>query len=896
MIYVGLAVTAAVTAATAVGWLDRAEWLSQDERFLHARIPPQELSDDVRLVAIDDQALETVHRWPWPRTLLADALAEIGRAGAKTMAMDVLLPEPEDGSQAGTVSVGDEALGSVLAGIPTVLAVNMDMGRVFGEDWSGDEAQQALAALCLTLARDITAEPGAIAVRAGLTGAQRDRFLQRPVAFKRYALWRHLVDLRRQGKTPATLEDFRAECTGGDRQLGAFAEEKLLERAFDVDRAFGALPRSLVGTGGQGSPLDTPPIAALAAKAGALGFANSRHDADDWHRRVPPVWSSAYGEVPQLGLAAALLHQGKLASDMQLSAREVRMPDGWTMPLSDGKVFVDWPGHMFEGVGAQPDTMVRSTGVVAIGRLVDISRNRRKLEQLEQRYRALLDDIRTMQTNLPEDAAGAVPVGPEARKAIRDQVEFLFGADMETAAQLPAELNEDERRMAGTYREWLRLDRQIPESRDLIRKVEAEIRQELSGKLVFVGYMATGVEADMINTLYGPRTPGVYFHAAIASMALGHHAVRLPPDWLAPVLTAAMCLVVAVGVWKLGTVPSTLLALGALGAYVGVVGVWLFNAADLMLPLGGPVVGGVLVQVAGLGTAAVAHQRERARITRQFRARVSGQLVDRLVENPDALSVRGEQRMSTILFGDLAGFTTISEKLGSEAVVATLNLYMGALAKELTAKSAYVNKFLGDGVLAFWSAFGEEPRQAQLALEACVECQRQVKAIGQRPDRQGLPLVSLRLGLATGVVTIGDCGAPPDLNDYTVIGDAANLSARLESANKQFGTSILMDGNTRHQVTDDTGLHLVRLGRVVVVGQSVPVELFTLLVEPPPEGWLAAVGAAVDAFEKGDFAAARAAWDAVEARWGATKMAVPFRHAMDDPADPRDGVLRLHAK
>jgi class 3 adenylate cyclase len=400
----------------------------------------------------------------------------------------------------------------------------------------------------------------------------------------------------------------------------------------------------------------------------------------------------------------------------------------------------------------------------------------------------------------------------------------------------------------------------------------------------------------MINTVNGPRTPGVYFHAAVADMVISSQSVYLWPPWSGWLIGAVFGLICAVIAWKSGAGISTAVAFSIAGAWVLLSGFWAFEFHDLMVPVAVPVLAAIASQAASVSTAAVVHQREKARITRQFRARVSPQLVERLAANPDALSMRGEQRTATILFGDLAGFTTISEKLGSEAVVATLNLYMSAMANELTERRAYVNKFLGDGLLAFWSAFEPEPEQGQLAAEACRACQRVVKAIGERPDRQSLPKVSLRLGVATGPVTIGDCGAPPDLNDYTVIGDSANLAARLESANKQFGTAILFCGNTRALIRDSGGLAIVSLGRVVVVGQSIPIDLFTMLVEDPQVGWIESVDRAVQAFARADFSACAAAWDAHEQAFGVTKLTVPFRDALADPADKRDGVLRLRSK
>jgi adenylate cyclase len=156
-----------------------------------------------------------------------------------------------------------------------------------------------------------------------------------------------------------------------------------------------------------------------------------------------------------------------------------------------------------------------------------------------------------------------------------------------------------------------------------------------------------------------------------------------------------------------------------------------------------PVLAGLNSWVTATAAVAVINQREKLRIQKQFRARVSPQLVDLLAENPKALSMGGVERETTILFGDLAGFTTISEQLGGPDVVKTLNLYMGAMTRELTAQNAYVNKFLGDGLLAFWSAFVPEPRQCELAIASAIACQRLVKEIGERPDRVGLPPITL---------------------------------------------------------------------------------------------------------------------------------------------------------
>jgi hypothetical protein len=150
--------------------------------------------------------------------------------------------------------------------------------------------------------------------------------------------------------------------------------------------------------------------------------------------------------------------------------------------------------------------------------------------------------------------------------------------------------------------------------------------------------------------------------------------------------------------------------------------------------------------------------------------------------------------------------------------------------------------------------------------------------------------------MATGKVVIGDCGAPPDLNDYTMIGDSGNLAARLESANKQFGTAILIDGRTA-ELAKDAGLALLSLGRVVVVGQTIPIDLYEVCLEADPQARIAATESMVRLFTACKFDQCRESLINIDKRMPESKKLVhAFMDALDNPADLRDGVLRLRAK
>lgn len=878
-------------AIAAFGGFDRAEWWSQDLRFKLGRGHSEPLDDRVRLVAIDDRALDTIGRWPWSRDVFARALDEIHLAGANAVAVDVTFGDAQS-------EPADAALAESYGRTPTVVAVDMDEGQLDLRLWGGTEGRAALDAIVTAAGDDLTQPAEAIADRAKLDPLRRARFLERPSAFKKYVAWRRILAMRDAGSPPADEAAWIRSMTGGDATLRRFPELSLLREAFARDIAFGALARFMGPERGDGSALDAPPISPVALRAGGAGFVNSEPDADGQYRRVRPFWPTPYGSLAQFGLAAGLLQSRIAPADVRVEPGAIVLPGGNRIALEDGAIYVDWPTDLFE-TSVRSGTVGGSDGsggLVAIGVLIDLAEQRKVLAGQEARYRELGADLAKEQTDLTPEEMQAVPVSDAVRARIKEQGEFIAGDLSVRGTDDVADLPEDQRRLVGAYREWWRLDQDIPASRASVAEASARLRREFEGRLVFVGFVATGVMADMINTVYGPRTPGVFFHAAVADMAITAAHVTLWPWWSGLALGLAFGTACAFTAWRTGAGTSTLVMLGIVGGWGWLGGHWAFGSLDVMVPVAVPAFAALVSQAASVATAAIVNAREKARITRQFQARVSPQLVARLASDPDALSMGGELRESTILFGDLAGFTTISEKLGSEAVVATLNLYMGAMTRELTDRRAYVNKFLGDGLLAFWSAFGEEPEQGQLAAEACRACQKVVREIGERPDRQGLPPVSLRLGVATGKVTIGDCGAPPDLNDYTVIGDSANLAARLESANKQFGTAILFDGRTRELIRDPGDLPIVPLGKVVVVGQSTPIDVFTMLVETPAEGWIESVGTAVDAFRRGDFAACESAWAAHESRFGKTKIAKAFREALEDPEDLRDGVLRLRAK
>jgi adenylate cyclase len=167
-------------------------------------------------------------------------------------------------------------------------------------------------------------------------------------------------------------------------------------------------------------------------------------------------------------------------------------------------------------------------------------------------------------------------------------------------------------------------------------------------------------------------------------------------------------------------------------------------------------------------------------------------LVRQVLSSGREARLGGELRTMTVMFSDLAGFTTLAEKTTPDELVRKLGGYLDRMTGTMTAEGGTVDKFLGDGIMAFWGAPTEQPDHAARACVAALRCQRALEAMSRTAEGAWVEETHTRIGLATGEVLVGNVGTPDRLN-YTVMGDTANLAARLESLCKQYGIRILVN-------------------------------------------------------------------------------------------------------
>lgn len=874
-------------------WLDGWESLERrsiDWRFAHAPRPERPLDDRIRFVEIDDSAIDSIGRWPWPRSVFADAISELRRAGVKVIALDILFEEHDQ------VLANDEQLAGEFSKIPVVLATRVGEDESLAEAWSAG-AGTPMKELLDRVTSNILADPGVSAQNLAITAEMRNRVLSRPLQFKQLAAWRFLYTLLIEDRLPASFEDFERLVAPDkeSRRIGDYPERRILARVWDQFKSWEGLRRfALPGRLSRSSHV-VAPLMLLADEAAMTGVVNPQLDEDGRQRQIRPVWPTPVGEMLQFGFAAAAAFEelplqsiDVAASQISIKARPGGSEGARSWSLDGGRFWIHWPTSGWSWQDSASANAVDRLKRISIGALASLAEMRRKQAEKLDEFRAVTAEVAGL-LNLSIPATGDLPA--EMLASIRDEAKFQVEAFNEATANQPP--SKEELDAVAPYQQWWELETTIARTQADIEYQDKRLAN-FKESLVFVGWTATGALADFVGTPLGPRTPGVMVHVVVADMVLSGRSVFRPGRLAEAGLLVAMGLLASLLASRLSNWSAPLIVL-LLGGYFGLC-LWQFSRGTVLMPMVAPMATAAVSWLGATTYIAGMNQRERQRITRQFKARVSSQLVDHLVHNASSVSMAGEQREMTILFADLAGFTSISEKLGGPATVATLNRYMGALTDVLVGHGAYLNKFLGDGLMAFWSAFSPDPDQAARACAAAAECHRAVERLNEDLQKEHGVRLALRVGIATGVVVVGDCGAPPNLNDYTAIGDAVNLAARLESANKQFGTRVLIDARTRDQAASAAAM-LLPLGRVVVVGQSTPIEVDAVLVSPIDEVLKRRALTALQAFNAGDRERARAEWLEVErAGQELGALARTYLKALDEATDSFDGVLRLTLK
>ncbi|MBN2446518.1 MAG: CHASE2 domain-containing protein [Phycisphaerae bacterium] len=362
-----------------------------------------------------------------------------------------------------------------------------------------------------------------------------------------------------------------------------------------------------------------------------------------------------------------------------------------------------------------------------------------------------------------------------------------------------------------------------------IGRTLARLRPAIEGKICIVGYTASAL-ADMTPIPTHPRAPGVLAHANLLNGLLTGRTVSWAPLWLNVLIAIALGLLATLVTVALRPREGLLVVLLLAVVYVLLAGGMAFYFWTYWIALVPAVGSAVLSSIAIAFYRYVFVDRERRQLATALGQYTSKEIARQVAENAD-LCRRAEMRNVTTMFTDLKGFTTISERIGAERTQRVLNICLGRFTDVMLRHEAMVNKFLGDGVFAFWNPVilpqeDHAIRAAETAIDlqtALNELQAEQRSAGG--DRVFDDLV-MRVGVATGNAVVGPCGSEQKF-DYTCIGDSVNVAARLESANKFYGTRIIVNSDMREAFGDR--FRCRTLGGVQVKGKRQGVAIFELL-------------------------------------------------------------------
>jgi len=384
-------------------------------------------------------------------------------------------------------------------------------------------------------------------------------------------------------------------------------------------------------------------------------------------------------------------------------------------------------------------------------------------------------------------------------------------------------------------------------------------------KIIMVGPSAQ-VLHDVVDTPISPTTlgPELHLQAMAAAAALGHEFLRPTPPKVGLMLVAAAGVIA----WSLvALVRKPLICLGALvaitAAYLGMARLLYDNTGLLLLTV--PVLAALVLSGSfSLGFEYFLERREKLRTRRTLERYVSKNLVREILENPDSYysTLKGVRVPVTILFSDLIGFTTLSEKADPEALVAQLNEHLSRMTSVIFNNGGTLDKFIGDAIMAVWGNVRSlgTAQDAKNAARAALAMRQELAQLNQKWRSEGRMGLGMGIGINQGEVIVGNIGSQERM-DPTVIGDAVNLASRLEGLTRVYGVDILVGASAAELVREE--VYLRSVARVQVKGKTKPVDVFTFIgsrnedVDPELLKWLESYEEGFEKFRARDFIQAK---------------------------------------
>jgi len=758
---------------------------------------PRPVHPDLALLTVDERAVNTIGRWPWPRAVIAQAIDNAFKHGAKVMAFDMTFSEPSinpadevlraakesnlaDAELEKTVSAvsaklnNDEILGKAMAAHSAKIVAGsfspeigtpvwepyMDfcLDMIFkmspaAKQWDKEEAlitpndpyQPYIPSGLIDLFKEVlTAKEAQIRETLGAPKSRHEEVAHNTK-----------VDLDLRETCGTILDDFREELNKqwGEVVLKQENPKEFKFQSYDEwlnDFRAKSLPNGLQYAVNWN--LNTPTIAQGTKHT---AFFNTEQDTDGTIRGKFLIARTGNSYFPALSLKAMLV-----ATDTNVA------------PALERSAI---------------------TGAKEISKM-DVTSN----ETGDTVY------------SIPVDGEGKLMLdyaGPQKMYPYLSFADLLSDSPDATIQQ---------RVLDPKSKKWVETERTV-------KKAEF-----IKNKIFIVGATAVGIY-DLRVTPFEENFPGAETHLNALDNMLSKKFFKSNPEEIAqmPVFLAAIGALLSIALAYLGALPGLLLTASAM------IGTYLFDKYYLfnngtILAIVWPVFLIAILYVALTFYRYLTEERGKKELRQTFQKYVSPAIVEEILAHPKNIELGGRKTHLTVFFSDVRGFTTISEKLDPRALSDLLNSYLTPMTDIVFKNRGTLDKYMGDAIMAFFGAPITYNDHAKYACRCSLQSLKKLFELQKQIEAKGLPTIDIGIGLNTGDVSVGNMGSET-VRSYTVMGDAVNLASRLEGINKQYGTRIILSEMTYAEVKDNFVCREVDLVRVK--GKAQPVKIYELVAE-----------------------------------------------------------------
>jgi adenylate cyclase len=758
---------------------------------------PRQVSPNLALLTVDERSVATIGRWPWPRGTLAKAVEKAFDNGAKVLAFDMSFAEPSQNPANQVLTTLHENGKNEYDGLLTSMAPQLDQDEALGRAFA-KHADKIVAGSFFQYSM-----PQA-PVWPAETEFCRDLIFKKQLEAKQWDKEEVLL---------STIDPYQPYMPGSliDIFRGALEEKEKATRE--------AL----------GQPRNKNEQVLQNMKVATELHETCNTILEDFHDGIAEAWGDAVLKTENPATFKFATYDAWLA-DYRAHSHNSAVPytDSWAL---NTPVVAQGTKHTgFFNTEQDADGTIRNKILVVRSgnsyfpsialKAFLIANGYNASPKIEYNDATLLKEVKTLEitNNETGDHVMDVPVDGQGREMLnyagpQKMYPYLSFADLlsdSPDAEIEVRVyNEKEKRWDAETQK--------------VNKAEF-----IKDKIFVVGATATGIY-DLRVTPFEENYPGAETHLNAIDNMIQQNFFRTPPEEAVkmPLVLIAMGFLLSAALAYLGAVSGLLLTIGFIAGTALFDQYYLFKHGTVVSIIWPLFLTGV-IYVAMTFYRYLTEERGKKELRQTFSKYVSPAIVNEILAHPKNIELGGKKQHLTVMFSDVRGFTTISEKLDPRALSDLLNSYLTPMTELVFKNKGTLDKYMGDAIMSFFGAPISYPDHAKWACRCALQNVEKLFELQKEWEKKGLPNIDLGIGLNTGEVSVGNMGSET-VRSYTVMGDAVNLASRLEGINKQYGTRIILSEMTYNEVKDNFVCREVDWVRVK--GKVLPVKIYELISE-----------------------------------------------------------------